>query len=229
VSEPSTDASTASADPNRSRLTLFLPILIDLVAPVAIYYLLRAAGASELLAVCIGALAPAGNIVYGLVRGKKVDKLAVFVLVLAAVGIAVSVIGGSAKAVLARESAFTGVAGIWCLATLVRGKPLTYFSVRPFVVRGNVQRDRAWDRAWEVSPTFRSILKAIAAAWGIMFVIDSAARLVVVYLLNVDQAAFAVQLPGIVLFLGVIIFTRRSGGRLRALLDEQVPVAGSAR
>jgi len=199
---------------------MFAPILIDLVAPVAVYYILRAAGVGDLVALSIGATIPAARILYGVARERKVDKLAVFVLVLAAAGIAASLISGSAKLVLARESAFTGVAGIWCLATLVRGKPLTYYSVRPFVTRGKPAREHAWDGLWDRSPEFRSILRALAAAWGAMFVVDSIARLVVVYALKVDEAALAVQLPGIALFVIVLIFTRRSGSRLRGLLDE---------
>lgn len=204
-----------------SRTRLVLPIMLDVVAPVVLYYVFTALGMHSVLALTIAGLVPAIRIIYTAITERRLDNLAMLVLLMVVAAIALAFVTGDAQWVLAKESFFTAAAGIWCLVTLLGRKPIMYYAARPFATRGRATREALWEPTWERSERFRAIIGRITLAWGAMFLLDAVARLVVINALPVDKAVFQSQLPGIVLLVVTIIFTRMSGGRLRKILDAQ--------
>jgi intracellular septation protein A len=204
-----------------SRAKLVLPIVLDVVAPVVLYYVFKAVGMSDVLALTIAGLVPAIRIIYTVITERRLNNLAALVLLMVVAAIGLAFVTGDAKWVLAKESFFTAAAGIWCLVTLLGRKPIMYYAARPFATRGRAAREALWEPTWERSEPFRAIVRRITLAWGAMFLLDAIARLIVINAAPVEKAVFQSQLPGIVLLVATIVFTRMSGGRLRKILDAQ--------
>lgn len=226
----STTSPPAAAPPLRapkSKLRLSTPVLVDLVAPLAIYWVLRRVGAGPALALTLGGLLPAGKVVADLVRHRRLDTLGLFVVAVLAVSIGLLFVTGDARFVLAKESVFTGAAGLYCLSTLLTRRPLAYVTTRPFVTRDDPQREARWDEAFTHSPRFRKLLQVVTAAWGVAFLGDALVRLVIVYSTSVDRAVALTQIPGIVLVVAAIVTTKLCGGQIKKLLDAPAAAAGT--
>src|SRR5215217_6970972 len=114
VPDLSTTDRTTAHDP-RSRRNAFLPRLVDVLVPVGIYFGLRRAGAGNVLALTAGAFVPALRVLISIVRDRRVAGLAAFVLGVFALSIALAFVTGNAHLVLAKESVFTMLAGVYCL------------------------------------------------------------------------------------------------------------------
>lgn len=204
-----------------SRMKLAIPIVLDVVAPVALYYVLTSIGLSGVLALTAAGLLPAIRVIYTVITERKLDNLAALVLLMVLASLALTAVTGNAKFVLAKDSFFTAAAGIWCLITLLGAKPIMYYAARPFVTRGRSGREKLWEPTWCDSAQFRMLARRITVAWGIMFLADAVARLVVIHSVPVDKAVFQSQIPGIILFVLTFAFTRHSGSRMRKILDSQ--------
>ena len=92
-----------------------LTAVLDVVAPVGLYYGLRAAGAGIYLALLAGAVVPAISMMVRLVRGARFDRLAVFVMTTMLIGVGVAVIAGNPRFLLAKEGWVTAVGGVCVL------------------------------------------------------------------------------------------------------------------
>ena len=68
---------------------------MDLVVPVAAYYLLRAASVSPLLALVVSAVPSMIFLAYQAIRRGKIDALGLFVVILLAVGVVISLFTGN--------------------------------------------------------------------------------------------------------------------------------------
>ncbi len=210
---------TEPAAPGRAGIAV--PILLDIAVPVVVYYVLSALGASDLVALSAGGVVPAVRVVYGAVRDRSVDGLAVLVLLIIAGSFALTFVSGDARFALAKESVFTGAAALWVLGTTVVGKPMIYTTLRPFATRDDPARERAWDSLWEGSPAFHALIRDLTVAWGLAFLGDALLRLVVVVLVPVKQAVLLVHVPGVILLVAAILYTKSRGGSLRRMLDAE--------
>ncbi|GAA0849483.1 VC0807 family protein [Streptosporangium amethystogenes subsp. fukuiense] len=180
-----------------------LRLLVDLLVPAVLYYLLRAAGVSVYLSLLVTAVVPAAMGTYLLVRERRVDGLSVFLTAMMLLGVGASLISGSERFLLAREGWLTAAVGLWFLAGLRVGTPLTFLFSRPllehrFPVRGTGE---SWDVLWERLPRFRRAWRVTTVLWGAGTLLDSAARVVMAYTLPVD----AVPALGTALYAGTSI------------------------
>ena len=83
-----------------------------------------------------------------------------------------------ARLLVARESCLTGVVGLWILATLLACRPMLFEATVRFMPEAVAQQ---WQRDWETRPRFRRTLRVMTAAWGLAFLVDAAARVVMAY------------------------------------------------
>jgi hypothetical protein len=198
----------------RSGRNAFLPRLVDVLVPVGIYFALRRAGVSNVLALTAGAFVPALRVLISIVRERRVAGLAAFVLAVFALSIALAFVTGNARVLLAKESVFTMLAGVYCLGSLFVGRPFSYFTVRRFVVGDEEEAKAEWERAWENSEEFRHTLRVLTLAWGIGFVGETLVRLVLVYELPVSTMVIVSPVLLVALFVVLVIFSRVYGKRV---------------
>lgn len=196
-SEPTpTSRTPAGPRPPRSAGRPALSLLINLVAPIALYYGLRSAGASIYLALIVGAVAPALSTVVIAIKYRRVDGLAVAVLAMLAVSTGVSLIGGSPRFLLAKDSLLTAAWGAWFIVSLHTQRPLTFRFTRPLLEGRKVfdpvthtriaPTPQSWDELWVSKPRFRRAWRVTTVIWGAAMLLDAAVRVIMAYTLPAD-------------------------------------------
>ncbi len=173
-----------------------LSLLIDLVAPIALYYGLRSAGSSIYLALIVGGVAPALSAAVIAIKHRRVDGLAVAVLAMLAVSTGVSLIGGSPQFLLAKDSLLTAAWGAWFILSLHTERPLTFRFTRPLLEgrkvfdpvthRRGAPTTQSWDELWVKEPRFRRAWRVTTVIWGAAMLLDAAVRVIMAYTLPGD-------------------------------------------
>ena len=184
---------TAAAAPTRRTrgrrrvLTVGARVLLSLLVPGALYYLLRALGQSVYLSLVVSTVLSALPAVVTFLRHRRVDGFSTYVTAMLLGGLAVSLVPGSTRFLLAREAVMTGVTGVWFLVSAGgrSRRPLAYLFSRP-LLEGRLRWPGQWDQLWEVSPLFRRLWRVSSVLWGLGLLADAAARVVLAYTVRPD-------------------------------------------
>ena len=176
-------------------------ILLDLVLPLATYYVLRATGVSVWTALLAGATVPVVRLGASLVLRRPLSRASLFTLALLATGTAVGLTTADPRLLMARESYLTGVAGCWILLSLLGPRPLVFTATAGFMAEPAAEE---WHRSWETSETFRQAMRAMTWGFGLAFVVDAAARVVMAYTLPLDLVPVASSSLLVVMLVGVV-------------------------
>ncbi len=167
-------------------VTVTLRLLFDVGVPLALYYGLRAAGANVYLALLVSTVVPAFSALIPLVRGRRVNGIALYMTVTMLAGVLVSLLAGSPRFLLAKEGWVTALAGVWFLASLFARRPLAYLYTQP-LLEGRLGWPGDWEGIWERSRRFRWMWRVSSILWGIGTLTDSALRVVMAYTLPIDE------------------------------------------
>ncbi|KAA2258155.1 hypothetical protein F0L68_23895 [Solihabitans fulvus] len=185
-------------------------LVFELGVPLAGYYGLRAAGASEWLAVAAGGLLIVPWLVHGMVKQRKVEVLGVFTLSIMLIGALMSMVTGDPRVLLIRDSWLGGVLGLWLLGTLATRRPFMLVAARSVVVAkigeaGAVE----WESRWDREPAFRRHIRVITAVWGAGFTLDAGVRVVLAYTLPVDAVPAVSTAQWLAVLAGLLVFHMR--------------------
>lgn len=164
-------------------------LLMDLVVPVAGYYILRALGLDPVLALMLAGAPTAAAVIYRVIRQRKVDALGIFVLTVLAGSVALSFVTGTPRFLLAKEGWFTAAIGAAFLVSLRFARPLAFSMARAMLSHtplGATLNVGTWDELWERDRRFRRIWRVATVLWGAGLIADAAARVVMAYTLPVD-------------------------------------------
>jgi hypothetical protein len=179
--EPS--SATSSQPPSlASQLAVFA---LDIGAPIAAYYVLRGAGASNLVALAAGAVIPALAALWSLLVKRRTDGVALLVLATVVVSIVVSVVSQDPRFLLAKDGVVTGLWGLWFLASIATRRPAAFVFARPLMEGCKVFTAGSWDVIWGTTPGFRRIWRVSSVMWGIGLLVDAVTRVVMAYTLPV--------------------------------------------
>lgn len=216
-----------SADPRKA---IVVNILVNVAAPLGLFYGLRAAGVDQWLALMLGAVPPTVHAVYTAVKRRRLDAMALFTLSILIGSVATSFLVGSPRFLLAKDGWMTAVAGAWMLITL-RGRPFLYQLVQA-LTSGEV-RERM-EINWRDSPTFRHVMRMATVMWGVGLVLDAGVRVALAYDLPVDQVPLISTLQYVVVYvaleIGTRLYLRRKSVRERVFAESgQVMIGGKQR
>ncbi|UUV27683.1 hypothetical protein NQK81_22885 [Amycolatopsis roodepoortensis] len=165
-------------------------VLLEVVVPVAGYYVLRGFGVGALFALALCALPTVLFVLYRAVRWRKIDTLAIFVLTIFAVSVGFSFVTGSPRFMLAKAGWVTGVIGAGFLVSLLFSRPLAYGMARSMVAKSrfaDTLRVRDWDELWPRHEWFRRAWRVATVLWGVALIADAAGRVLLAYTLPVDS------------------------------------------
>ncbi|WP_432885767.1 VC0807 family protein [Kribbella sp. CA-245084] len=177
------------------------PVLVDLVVPLLIFYGLRQSGVGVVGATLAGSVIPVVRTAYSIVRGRKVDWMAVFMIIALAVGTSASLAMHSPRMLLAKDGVITALCGLWMLGTVALGKPLLLS-----IGRGIAEAKRGkgggsvWAGRWDSEPRFRYGIRLVTIVWGVGLVFDAVVRVVIAYVLPLDAVPGVTTIQWIVLF-----------------------------
>ncbi|KUJ65880.1 hypothetical protein ACZ90_42695 [Streptomyces albus subsp. albus] len=161
-----------------------LTIVCNVVAPIVTYNELTDAGWSDFKALLVSGAWPLLDIVVHLVWRRTVDEFAMISLAFLVLTGVVTLIGPhSARLMLVKDSAVTGLFGLLCLATLAAPRPLMFYFGRKFATDGTPQSHAWWNGLWQFEG-FRTTMRTITVAWGAGYLVEAGVRIGLSYALS---------------------------------------------
>jgi hypothetical protein len=163
----------------RARVVSFASIAVfDIAGPLVVYQVLRAHGASEVKALVVSGIFPTLGVLLTVVRHRRIDAIGALVLLGIAVGSILGLASGSARLVLVEGSVPTGIFGLVCLASLWARRPLIYHFALEFI-GPETPKGRDFAGRWQYEG-FRHTFNVITVVWGVAYLAEAAARIVIV-------------------------------------------------
>jgi hypothetical protein len=197
----------------------FTPLILDLFAPLAVYVLLSRLGASDFVSLGMAAALPAIYVVIALLRGRRIDRIAVLVLILLVVAIALSLATGDSRILLAKGVIVTGAAGIYMLVTLFAERSFIFHAAQRLYAGGDPTKEAAWEARWQSSHDFRRAIRRLTLIWGLGLIGEAAVRAAIIYSLPVAQAVVWGQLWAIAVIVALIGVSIRAARRGRDAIE----------
>jgi hypothetical protein len=193
------------------------------VLPISTFYLLRALGTDNAVALVVGGGLSAARVLLSAARNRRLDPLALAVTGLFGVGLITLAVTGSARIVMAADSMPTAAAGLLLLASLVFYDSLMFQLLLPVLSRGRKDQESFWQAAWADGPTFRHSVHVIAAVWSLLLIGESVGRLLLIAALPVDVMVGLSKGLQVMLVLSLVSFTggyaKRTGLGVRAYVN----------
>lgn len=186
-----------ASPPNATR-EIVVSLLVNAVAPIAVFYGLRVAGVDQWTALLLGLIAPAVKTTHSVITKRRIDLLAGLVMSALVLSVGLSFLTGSPRTLLARDGWITAVVGGVILFTLLRPVPYYLYALRVFTA-GEL-RDQI-NAAWRESPAFGSVVRVCTIIWGAALLLDAVSTVVIAYTLPIDS----VPLIGAVKLVGLIV------------------------
>jgi hypothetical protein len=164
-------------DTSRLRSVAMIAVF-DIAGPLVAYSLLRSAGFAAVAALVLSGVFPAAKVIAGIIKHRRVDAVGALVLAGIAVGAILGLVSHNPKLVLDEGSVGTGVFGLLCLGSLARPEPLMYRLAMEFIGPDSRQ-GREFTNLWQYKE-FRHVFRVITAVWGTAYLVEAAARVVIV-------------------------------------------------
>jgi len=120
-----------------------------------------------------------------LIRTRRINGLSAFFAAMVLGSVAVSLLAGDSRFLLAREAILTAVAGAWFLVSAGTRRPLSAVFSKP-LLEGRFRWPAHWDELWVRSPRWRRMWRVSSTAWGIGLLADAGARVWLAYTLPPD-------------------------------------------
>lgn len=206
--------------------------IFDIGGPLIAYAVLRTAGMGTVTSLVVSGVFPALGVAIGIIAHRRADAIGVLVLAGIAVGTVLGLIAHSARLVLVEGSVPTGVFGLICLGSLWGRRPLMFRFAREFM-GPDTPKGREFDGLWQYEG-FRRAFRNLTAVWGLAYLTEAAARIVIVEHTSTGIALAVSKVMPLavtaVLALWTVAYSRyqkRKGERLAASMESsEVPSAG---
>ena len=162
-----------------ARLRSLVSILVfDTAGPLVAYSLLRSNGRSTVSALVLSGILPAFGVTVAFARRRRLDAIGALVLVGIAIGTALGLATSNPRLVLLEGSVPTALFAVVCLISLLAGRPLMFRFALEFY-GPDTPRGRSFADRWR-SPGFRHAFRVITLVWGIAYLAEAAARVIIV-------------------------------------------------
>ncbi|MEV6833890.1 VC0807 family protein [Streptomyces sp. NPDC051133] len=204
-----------------------LTIALNVVAPILTYNALHDHGWSEFAALLASGVWPLVDSAVHLAWRRRLDEFAIVTLVFLVITAVVSLVGPhSAKALLIKDSAITGLFGLLCLATLLAPRPLMFYFGRKFATDGTPASTSWWNGLWQFEG-FRTTVRTMTTVWGAAYCLEALARVALTSLLSTDTM---VTLSPVLIYGvlgGLILWTTMYGKQARRRGEERAAAAAA--
>lgn len=198
------------------------------IIPLAAYYAVRPHVSGDATALAIAGAIPAVWVAVEWVRKRHLDAIGSITLFGFLAGIVVSyALGGNAFVLKVRDSAFTALFGLVCLASLSQHRPLMFHLGKALSAGDDDDRRAAYDELF-LQPTARRTFQIITAVWGLGLVGEATVRVLLAVVLSTGAFVAASPVIGAVFFGGLFVFTLRYSTAARMRYDALYPAEPAA-
>jgi predicted amino acid-binding ACT domain protein len=189
--------------------TLAPRILIAGVLPLVAYTLLRPHLASDAMGLALVSVFPLADIAIERIRHGRFEPIGMIALIGITAGI-ISALAfhGDATMLKIRESVFTGLFGLVCLASLPARRPTMFYLGRAFATAGDADKVAEFDTIWDL-PGVPARFRFITALWGVALVGEAVLRTVLAVSVSTQRFLEISPVMGWTVLGGLLWFTTR--------------------
>jgi intracellular septation protein A len=209
------------------KLFVALDFLVNLGGPFLVYQL-AARHMSETAALMLSAAPPILWCIGQLIRSRKLDALSLLVITGIALSLVATLLGGSPRLLLVRESFITGIIGLIFLGSLLFPKPLMFHIVKTTVTKQGMNEE-AFAGRWSI-PGFRFTFYLMTIVWGAGLLVEATVKIILAF--TIQTGLFLVVSPIISysIYFGLLGWSiwygnqrRKAGERLAAAAAGKTP------
>ncbi|WP_433278078.1 VC0807 family protein [Pseudonocardia xinjiangensis] len=206
------DRPTSDPRPNPT-LVMVRGLAWDVGLPVAAYYALRLAGATDWVALLAASGIAAARTVWGAVRHRTLNQFAVLMLLVYGIGLLLAFVSGDPKALLLKSSLVTAAVGaVFLVTAILGGRPLTLAAAQSFLPA----RAEALSERYRSEPHVRRGFRLTSAVWGVGLLAEAVLRIPLVVLLPVDIGVGASEGLFVATFVALMVWNGWYIGRVLA-------------
>jgi intracellular septation protein A len=191
-------------------------MLLDVGLPLLAYYGLHALGVSDYRALLAGTVVAGLRVAFVALRNRKLDGFAGFLMAMFAIGLALSLVTGDARFMLAKDSVGSAVAGLIFLGTCVVGRPMPFYAAQRFSATTSEKR-AWWNTMWQTTPAFRRGFRVMSVVWGVGLLTEAAVRVQLIYVLPIHVMVGLSTVLQVAAFTLLMTWTVGYGKRMRQL------------
>ncbi|KAJ3195599.1 hypothetical protein HK101_011662 [Irineochytrium annulatum] len=166
-------------------------IIVNIALPSVIYYVastpLHLAATWSIL---LSGVPPTIEAVVVMVVRKKVDILAGSIIIGLIVSFVIVMLSNDPRLLILKDSCFTLVNGVAFLVSVRFNENLLWYYNRTFAGWGNKAAQDSLTAQWNEGPWVRWGTNIVCYAWGITYLLEAAARVVMVYTLPLDFVVY---------------------------------------
>ncbi len=196
-------------DKREMAINLGISLGFDVGLSILIFQLAHDHGLSDTAAYLVASIGPVLGLIVEIVRHRRIDKVAIVVILLIALSAAVALIGSTdSKIVLFKDCALTGGIGLVVLLSLIPivPRPLMFYMGQKFGTDGTAEGVQAWDALWQ-HPQFRHTQRMITGVWGAVFVFEAVTKAIAIQVLSFDAAYYVTQFWPLLVTFGAVAWT----------------------
>ncbi|MEW9534447.1 VC0807 family protein [Microbispora sp. NPDC049125] len=205
-----------------AKIRPLLPLLVDIVVPILLYVVLKQVGLNDFWALTVAGVGTGVVTAVNTVRRRRLDFVGILVILEIILSVALLFTTNDPRVVAVKPAFYTALAGLFMGCTCFVGRPVVYQAAAPMAIKGDPVRAVAYDRAWDGSAEFRRRQRLMTAAFAGMLLVESAARVYIVYhysIAEIEKSFLLSQVPGIVLIVFVLGYFRLQVPALRRIVD----------
>lgn len=180
-------------------------LLFDVLGPLAVYYLLRSAGLSTVPSLLLSGVFPAVGIALSVVSKRRLDAIGTLVLAGILIGSVLGLASGSANLVLLDGTVPTAAFGVVCLVSLWSERPMI-FRIALETMGPDTRKGRDLSDRWR-DLGFRHAFRIITAVWGIAFLAEAIAQLIIIETVSTDDAKVTANTMPLLFAGAVVVWT----------------------
>jgi intracellular septation protein A len=206
---------SAEVQPRSEGLRSFVPLFLDVFAPLAVYGALSLLDVSEFVRLGAAAALPTACVAVSALRGRRVDRMALLTVAVLILAIAVSLITGDPRILLVKSVIITSAIGLYFLATLLAKRPFIFYAAQKTVGARIPGGEHAWEQRWEQSAGFRRAMRFLTVIWGVGLLGEAAVRAAIIYTLPIAQALVVGHIWALGCLAALVGVSLRMGRRVR--------------
>lgn len=190
-------------------------VALDTTIPLICYYAAkRLFSASDFTALVVASLFPIVKSAWRIGRHREIDPVALLIVLGIASSALALLFSGDARLLLVRESFVTGAFGIACLLSLAFPRPMMFYFARYFMAGRDPERRKLFESRWQY-PAARRAHRLVTIVWGVVFLAEFVARVVLVYSLPPTVVLGIAPVVTAVVTVATIVWTFRYAARIR--------------
>ena len=197
-----------------------LDFLINLGGPFLVYQL-ATGHMSETAALILSSAPPILWSIGQLIWNRKLDVLSLLVITGIALSLIATLLGGSPRLLLVRESFITGLFGLIFLGSLLFPKPLMFHIVKTTVTKQGMSEE-AFASRWSV-PGFRFTFYLMTTVWGAGLLVEATLKIILAFTMPAGPFLVVSPIISYGIYFGLLAWSiwygnqrRKAGERLAA-------------